>query len=272
MTIDSKNKMILDFEITNAGNDTQQFEEMALRAKKLLKAEKLKVAADAGYYNTEAIINCEKMGIETHISVPAPPLKNPQLFQKKDFIYDAENDFYICPANQKLMFKGMVREHGRSLRRYEPKAANTCKDCSIRTQCTTRKKKNRRITRFVDEHILENAIKRNEANPDLRTLRKSMVEHPFGTIKCRINHGRFLTKGRIKVRTEFALVVMAYNLKRVFSILGDSLLKSPYFSRFRRSNDHQSSFSIRFGLVWAKLLSSLGNVIFHRPIVCVYEF
>lgn len=242
MTIDSKHNFILDFEITNAGNDTQQLQEMALRAKKLLNTETLKVAADTGYYKAEAIINCEKAGIETHVSPPAPPLKTEELFQKKDFLYDAENDLYLCPANQKLVFKGLVSEHGRKLRRYEPLAANTCRDCPLRIKCTTRKKKNRRITRFIDEEILEKAIQRTRANPELRTLRKSMVEHPFGTIKCRINHGRFLTKGKIKVRTEFALAVIAYNLKRGFSILGDFLLKSPMAGRFA----HDPSIFLRY--------------------------
>ncbi len=253
ITIDSKHDFILDFEITNAGNDTQQLQEMAPRAKELLKTETLKVAADTGYYNTDAIINCEKAGIETHISPPAPSLKNPQLFQKKDFIYDTENDLYICPANQKLVFKGLVSEHGRQLRRYEPIAANTCRDCPLRIKCTTRKKKNRRITRFIDEDILEKAIQRTRANPDLRTLRKSMVEHPFGTIKSRINHGRFLTRGRIKVRAEFALAVIAYNLKRAFSILGDSLLKSPIFGQFNGSKVYPSTFFRYFRSVWENL-------------------
>lgn len=260
MTIDSKNKMILDFEVNNAGNDTQQLEEMALRAKELLKVEKLKVAADTGYFKAEAIINCEKAGIETHVSVPNPPTKNPHLFQKKDFLYDTENDLYICPANQKLIFKGITSEHGRTLRRYEPVAANTCRDCPLRIQCTTRKKKNRRITRFIDEHILEKAVQRNEASPDLRTLRKSMVEHPFGTIKCRINHGRFLTKGKINVQTEFALAVIAYNIKRVFSILGRSFLTSPRLDRFALPKPYVYSFFGYFGSTRKKLFGCISKI------------
>jgi transposase len=264
VTIDSKNKMILDFEVNNAGNDTQQFEEMALRAKELLKVEKLKVAADTGYFKAEAIINCEKAGIETHVSVPSPPTKNPHLFEKKDFIYNVENDLYICPANQKLIFKGMISEHGRSLRRYEPVAANTCRYCPLRTQCTTRKKRNRRVTRFIDECILEKAVQRNEASPDLRSLRKSMVEHPFGTIKCRINHGRFLTKGRIKVRTEFALAVIAYNFKRVFSLLPDLLLTLLTLGPFYHPKTHPTSFFFHLRSVWRKTFNCFTDMTHFR--------
>jgi transposase len=230
ITVDSKHKMILDFQINNAGNDTQQLANMALRAKEILQIDTLKVAADTGYFKADDIVACEKSGIETYISAPRPPIKNKDVFQKKDFHYDAEKDLYICPANQELIFKGMVREHGRQLRRYEAQVTGTCTRCSLRQQCTSRKKGDRRLTRFSDEEILEKALTRAEQNPQIRTLRKSMVEHPFGTIKCRINHGRFRTKGIRGVTTEFALSVIAYNFKRAFSILGPKLLNSGPFT------------------------------------------
>jgi hypothetical protein len=50
--------------------------------------------------------------------------------------------------------------------------------------------------------------------------RKSIVEHPFGTIKRAMEAGYCLVKGKEKVRGEFALTFPAYNLKRAISIVG----------------------------------------------------
>lgn len=56
--------------------------------------------------------------------------------------------------------------------------------------------------------------------PDKVALRKTLVEHPFGTIKQWMNQGYFLLRGFEKVGTEMSLSVLAYNMKRVINILG----------------------------------------------------
>ncbi|MDR0376970.1 MAG: transposase [Spirochaetaceae bacterium] len=52
--------------------------------------------------------------------------------------------------------------------------------------------------------------------------RKSIVEHPFGTIKRGMDAGYCLTRGlrNVNVTGEFSLTFLAYNLKRVINILG----------------------------------------------------
>ena len=50
--------------------------------------------------------------------------------------------------------------------------------------------------------------------------RKAMVEHPFGTLKGRMDGGRFLLRGLQKVKAEMALAVTAYNLTRAINVLG----------------------------------------------------
>lgn len=56
--------------------------------------------------------------------------------------------------------------------------------------------------------------------PDVMLIRKQTVEHPFGTIKSWMGATHFLTRRFKNVRTEMNLHVLAYNLKRVMSILG----------------------------------------------------
>ena len=61
---------------------------------------------------------------------------------------------------------------------------------------------------------------RLDHHPEKMTMRRSTVEHPFGTIKCRMGATHFLMRRLPKVATEMALNVLAYNIKRVMAILG----------------------------------------------------
>lgn len=56
--------------------------------------------------------------------------------------------------------------------------------------------------------------------PALFRQRKVLAEHPFGTMKRAMDQGYFLLKGLSKVRGEFSLTVLAYNLKRVINLVG----------------------------------------------------
>ncbi|HZA54003.1 MAG TPA: transposase, partial [Candidatus Udaeobacter sp.] len=82
------------------------------------------------------------------------------------------------------------------------------------------KKGRRRITRWVDEAILEAMARRVAEHPEKIELRKCLAEHPFGTIKRAMNQGYFLMRGLTKVGAEASLTILAYNLKRVINILG----------------------------------------------------
>ena len=61
--------------------------------------------------------------------------------------------------------------------------------------------------------------------------RKELVEHPFGTIKHWWDQGHFLMCGLEKVRAEFSLSALAYNIKRVINILGVTQLMAILKSR-----------------------------------------
>jgi hypothetical protein len=60
---------------------------------------------------------------------------------------------------------------------------------------------------------------RTAQRPDILDRRRETVEHPFGTIKQWMNQGAFLMQGLEKVRGEFSLTALAYNLRRVLNIV-----------------------------------------------------
>jgi transposase len=136
-------------------------------------------------------------------------------FGKEDFRYLAEEDVYVCPAGQKLSCHCTNEENGLVLRRYW---TNACQSCAIKHRCTTGKE--RRITRWEHEHVLEAVQKRLDKNPQAMRHRRETAEHPFGTLKMRMGATHFLMKRLPKVATEMALHVLAYNLTRVMNIVG----------------------------------------------------
>ena len=127
----------------------------------------------------------------------------------------ADEDLYICPAGERLTHHFTNEEHGLVLRRYW---TNACHSCALKRSCTPGKE--RRVTRWEHEHVLEAVQRRLDEHPEKMRQRRETVEHPFGTIKARMGATHFMMKTLPRVATEMALHVLAYNLTRVLNIMG----------------------------------------------------
>jgi len=68
--------------------------------------------------------------------------------------------------------------------------------------------------------VLDRVTARLAARPGILDQRRELVEHPFGSIKQWMNQGAFLMRGLEKVRAEFSLTALAYNLRRVLNLVG----------------------------------------------------
>jgi Transposase DDE domain len=119
------------------------------------------------------------------------------------------------PAGKRLPYRYTNEEDGKTLRRYWTTA---CQSCSLKSQCTPGRE--RRVTRWEHEHLLEAVQCSLDANPEAMRQRRETVEHPFGTMKARMGATHFLTKTLPKVAAEMALSVLAYNLTRAMNIVG----------------------------------------------------
>ena len=137
------------------------------------------------------------------------------LFTKDDFVYEPGADAYRCPAGEWLTYRSTTVELGRSIKNYRTSA---CGRCALKPRCT-RNKDGRKITRWVSEHLLEAMEDRLRRARALFARRKALAEHPYGTMKRGMDQGYFLLKGLRKVRGEFSLTVLAYNLKRVLNLV-----------------------------------------------------
>jgi transposase len=216
VAVDTAHHLIITHEVTNVGSDRAQLARMAKQTKVTLEATNLDVIADRGYFSGEEIRECDKAGIT--VTLPKPMTSNAKAegrFGKQDFRYVAEEDVYICPAGERLTYHYTTEENELVLRRYW---TNVCQGCAIKAHCTTAKE--RRITRWEHEHILEAVQRRLDEHPEKMRQRRETVEHPFGTIKARMGATHFLMKTLPRVASEMALHVLAYNLTRVMNIMG----------------------------------------------------
>ena len=216
VAVDTKHHLIVTHEVTNVGTDRSQLANVAKETKATLEAPSLDVVADRGYFSSEQILACEEAGIT--VTLPKPMTSNSKTegrFGKQDFRYVVEEDVYICPAGERLAYSFTTEENGLVLRRY---STNACRRCAIKQNCTTGKE--RRITRWEHEHLLETVQRRLDEHPEKMRQRRETVEHPFGTIKARMGATHFLMRTLPRVATEMALHVLAYNLTRVMNIMG----------------------------------------------------
>lgn len=214
--VDTKHHIILAHEVNNIGNDRAQLFNMSKQAKAVIGSDNLMVVADRGYYNSKEIIACEHSNITTFL--PKPQTSGNQakgLFGKRDFIYNPKRDAYTCPGDEVAIYRFSNEERGKIIRRYWSSA---CVGCSLKPHCTTGKY--RRISRDENEDVLEKVEERLELRSGMMKIRKSTVEHPFGTIKSWMGATHFQTKTLKNVSTEMSLHVLAYNLKRVMNIIG----------------------------------------------------
>ena len=214
--VDTEHHMIVAHEVTNEGTDHGQLASIAKLARDAIGQKKIAVLADRGYYASEQILQCDKVGITP--LVPKPLTSGARAagrFDKRDFVYDAKRDEYRCPAGERAIWRMTTIEKGLTLHRYWPSA---CPRCAIKTQCTP--SDFRRIRRWEHEELLEAMQRRLDQDPELSRLRRQTAEHPFGTLKAWMGATHFLTKTLPRVRTEMSLHVLAYNLKRLMRLLG----------------------------------------------------
>jgi len=214
--VDAKHHLIVAHEVTNVGHDRAQLSKMALAAREVMDKTKLHALADRGYYNSPELKTCDDAGIATCVPKPMTSgAKAEGRFSKADFIYIARDDEYQCPAGERAIYRFTREENGLHIRRYWSSA---CPQCPMKAQCTP--SKYRRISRWEHEDVLEAVQRRLDKRLDAMTLRRRTVEHVFGTLKHWMGSTHFLTRRLPNVSTEMSPHVLAYNLKRVISILG----------------------------------------------------
>jgi hypothetical protein len=190
---------------------------MALKAQQATGCEQVTALADRGYFYGDQVLACEGTGVAPIVpkTLTSSGAKR-GFFTRQDFIYDTEHDHYTCPAGARLTKAKRRADHIEDHDFYRHLSA--CFTCPLKPRCTPTKL--RRVKRWENEDVLDRMQDRLDRMPEAMGVRRQTVEHPFGTLKAWMGATHFLTRTLDKVRTEMSLHVLAYNLKRMITILG----------------------------------------------------
>ena len=217
VAVDARHDLIVSEDVVQAANDLGQLGAMAVAAKQELGVETLQAVADKGYHQTDQLEACEAAGVEPFVPEPGSRSgQGPQgraIFPKEHFRYDAQADTYHCPGAAVLPRVSLHTKGGKQSHLYWNRAA--CRSCALRSACTTGPW--RVLSRRVNQAAAERAAARVAAQPGIVARRKTIVEHVFGTLRV-WGHDHFLMRGLGKVRAEFSLSALAYNLRRVLNL------------------------------------------------------
>jgi len=234
--VDSKHKLIVEFEVTNHPEDSNQISPMSAMAQDILGTKDLTVTVDAGYNSVQDIVFSIENGVTVHAAETnfdvCVPTTLPEFIITKHRegknVYYPDRNIVLCPMG-KVLYPGFYHK---TKKKGIYQNSKTCKVCACK--CTKEKRgrryevpmKEENFTKVCDDSNLQVKQIRVKADKSIVRQRKSIVEHPFGTLKRNMDAGYCLTKRIPKVRGEFSLAFLAYNLKRVINILGGAKLAS----------------------------------------------
>lgn len=214
--VEAEHHLIVAHEVTNIGNDRAQLSTMALQAREAMNVLMLSAVADKGYFKGEEVLACHTAGISAYVAKPMTSgARADGRFNIDAFIYDAQANTYTCPAKETLIWRSSGIQRGLKIHRYW---SSNCRECALKVQCTPSRE--RRVRRWEHAEVLEQMQTRLNKAPEMMSIRKRTVEHPFGTLKQWMGATHFLTRGFAGVSAEMSLNVLAYNMKRVMNIMG----------------------------------------------------
>jgi len=225
--VDAKNNIPIDFKVTNE-NDSKAMGGMLGRCKTILGHNNFMAIYDKGYHTGSEFAAANKLGVEVLVAIPAVSAHAPDIaFDVEHFKYNKKNDSYTCPANKILTTNGnwYNKTNGKSITKMKHYKTNACLSCEFFDQCT-KNKKGRLIERSeYADLIYENKI-RIENHYEIYRKRQAIVEHPYGVIKRQWGFYYIMTKKTIKhASADVGLIFTAYNLRRIFNLIDQNLLK-----------------------------------------------
>ena len=225
IAVEAENHLITDYTVDNNTNDYASLVPLAEGTKELME-HSINISADKGHFSLPNLKGLSEAHVTAYI--PSAEHGNPKKktgiplpeYHIDKFTYNKTRDVYTCPQGNEMHYRFIwpnLRSQGVRYRIYSTPA---CLNCPVRSKCTG-SVRGRWIERWEYGDIEDEHWKRmKEKGAEKMILRKRTVEHPFGTIKRAMNQGFTLLKGLLKVRGEFGLSVIAYNMKRAIRIKG----------------------------------------------------
>ena len=231
-TVDGRHSLITDTFVTPANvHDSVPYLERLDRQRERFGFAVEAVGLDAGYMSAPICRGLEQREIYGVIAYRRPNHVEGQL-RKREFVYEANQDAYLCPAGQRLGYRTTTRDGYREYAS-DPKV---CKDCPLLKQCTRSANRTKVITRHVWEESRERvaAHRLTETGREIYSRRKETVERSFADAKQLHGHRYARMRGQLRVLEQCLLAAVCQNLKKMAFLheKEEQRDREPLFRRF----------------------------------------
>jgi transposase len=230
-TVDEKNKLIIDYKVTNT-NDSKAMGGMLRRAQTILQTQEFTALYDKGYHTGSELKTAIDRNIEVMVAIPdvsSASMAPDPAYNVSEFIYDKNNHTYTCPQNHTLTTNGHWYKKDRNAPGRKKTApilvqhfkTNACKQCPVINLCTKNTRgRGRVIERSEFQHYVDQNKKNIETNPEIYKKRQAIIEHTYGIIKRQWGFYYITTKRGIKrASADVGLMITCFNLRRLFNLI-----------------------------------------------------
>ena len=214
---DAQAGMVVAATVVNAESDNAQLVPMLEEVQGNLGAVAEETVGDGGYASASQFGEAQARGYEVLVA-PGVETGGPKRgeFDSRKFEYDREADEVICPQGERLKFEGVKKKGPQrpAVRSYRCRAYARC---PVRALCSSRREGRRIELSPQRAAVLRQREKRRDPSKQaLLRQRKVIVEPVFATIKQAMGFRRWTVQGLENVRTQWALLCAAFNLKKMY--------------------------------------------------------
>ncbi len=220
ISVDEDNQIIVGEHLTQNADDKKEAEPAIEEIKKTAGRLPEKMSLDNGYMSGENPETFENKEIDVYIATGKGEKKDRRgldetnrKIKKSDFIYDEEEDGFICPAGSVLELK----RAGNDGKKVYQGVKTECDASAYKTRCCNSRKGEPRTINTDDKEPLRQKMNKKmeqESSKEIYKKRKKIVEPVFGQIKNKGFRG-FSLRGYKKASGEFSLVCAVHNLKKI---------------------------------------------------------
>lgn len=248
IAVDNKTRLIIANDTTDDPNDQNQFSSLHQKVEKNIpKDDEPTYTCDSGYHSLDQLEYIEKNHIDATIADPTPHhrsnnskptpmatiIKQRKKVERKDFTYHSQEDYYECPAGDKL-------KHVENKGRYKVYRAKSCSSCELAQFCLSSKKRIKQLHRDHREELAEkmNCRLQTDKSKIRMMMRAISVEPVFGNMKQNLGFRRFNLRGLNKVKGEFNLMCIAHNLNILFKTMYTKRFAAVTYALQSKINQH----------------------------------
>jgi transposase len=225
--VDGQSKLIVAANVVVDESDNYQLTPMLDQVKANLGQVAELSLADAGYLVTTQLAEAEQKGYPALVNLQEP-LQDAvgQPYHASRFTYDAANDQCVCPRGEVLTLDHMKLRNKVQPYTVRVYRCGNYETCPVRWQCSSS-----RTGRTVQIHPNHDALvrqrekHRDEAMRVALKKRGSIVEPVFGWAKEAMGFRRWTFRGLEKVQTQWAVLCMAMNLRRLYKNWNEGKLR-----------------------------------------------